>query len=924
MANVLLKMISKISGTQPGRSEQIIRGGSWRMAAPYWMGALLLCLSLSAFAQQVDLPPRIKVSLNNQWSFTTDSAGKGPGVIVAAQWQAVRLPHTWNVEDVLDDEPGYYRGVGWYRSQVRTEDLPQYSNLALHFEGANQVAEVYVNGKKAGAHSGGYTAFTIPIRSYLRFDLPYNEILVKVDNSHNEGIPPLSADFTFYGGIYRDVFLVGWGAVHFSEHYGASGVFLSTPKVSEAQATLQVKAVVANETRRSRRLKMSTLLRDREGREVAASAQVFTVPSLAERTLALPLVSVEAPSLWSPEEPYLYDAVVRITDEKDGTLLDEHIAPVGFRFFHFDAAEGFFLNGQPYKLIGASRHQDYPLLGNALPDSLAVRDVALLKKMGGNFLRVAHYPQDPSVLEACDRLGLLASVEIPIVNEITESEAFYRQSETMLREMIRQNFNHPSVIIWCYMNEVLLRPHYPGDKKQQQQYFSNVTGLARRLEVLTRQEDPARYTMMAYHGDFNRYEQAGLLSIPMIAGWNLYSGWYGGELHDFGAFLDNFHRRMPRQPLMVAEYGADADPRIRSQQPVRFDKSVEYVTAFHQHYLKEIRQRPFVAGGLVWNLADFNSETRAESMPHINNKGLLEWDRTPKDPYYFYQAALLPGPFLKILGTGYIRTGVAEHDRNTSIQLLEAASNADSIQLSVNDTAWPWMAVKEGLCRWEVPFLPGNNLVVAKAIHSGQVLSDTARIKFLMQPGYFDKDTLSFTPLHILLGANRFFTDSAHVNWMPSQPYQPGSWGSVGGRPFTLAGNSRLPYGSDKNIRGTDNDPLYQTQQVGIRQYRLDVPPGTYTLTLHFAELQGIHSADLPYNLSQEVRREDAVNRSFNVRVNNRLVLEDFDIARSYGLATAAVKTITVEVIGQEGITLDFEALSGEPVLNALEVQKTE
>ncbi|RZM15925.1 MAG: hypothetical protein EOO88_43215, partial [Pedobacter sp.] len=347
-------------------------------------------------------------------------------------------------------------------------------------------------------------------------------------------------------------------------------------------------------------------------------------------------IPVTYPTLWSVASPYLYKASTIITEASTGKVLDEIEHSVGFRWFTFDASQGFFLNGKSLKLIGASRHQDRKGFGNAVPDSLARKDVVLLKEMGGNFLRVAHYPQDPAVLKACDELGILASVEIPVVNEITETDSFYNNCLQMQVEMIRQHYNHPSVIIWCYMNEVLLRPSFNDDKARQTLYFSNIAKLAGRLDSLTRKEDPFRYTMIAHHGNYNQYKEVGLIDIPMIVGWNLYQGWYGSKIEDLPPYLDRYHRDYPQKPMMITEYGADADPRIRSTDPVRFDKSIEYATYYHQYYLEQIMQRPFVAGAQVWNLADFNSETRNESMPHINNKGLLQWDRTPKDPYYFY------------------------------------------------------------------------------------------------------------------------------------------------------------------------------------------------------------------------------------------------------------------------------------------------
>jgi beta-galactosidase len=526
------------------------------------------------------------------------------------------------------------------------------------------------------------------------------------------------------------------------------------------------------------------------------------------------------------------------------------------------------------------------------------------------------------VLKACDSLGLLASVEIPIVNEITQSENFYLNSEQMLVEMIRQNFNHPSVIMWCYMNEVLLKQHFTGNAEKQKKYISNITTLAQRLEDLTRKEDPFRYTMMANHGNYAQYKNAGLLQIPMIVGWNLYSGWYGGTMEDFPKFLDKFHNEFPAKPIMVTEYGADADPRIRSAKPVRFDKSIEYTTIFHQYYFKEIMMRKFVAGAVVWSLADFNSETRAETMPHINNKGLMQWDRTPKDPYYFYKAVLSKSPFIKILGSCENKFGIADSTSNFCCQPIQIASNLDSVSVTLNGILQTKQKVVDELCEWKLHFKEGSNIIIAKGKKGRQNFSDTTRTQFHLQSPCLTSRQIPFKEMNIMLGSSRYFIDGTGHWWQPDQCYRKGGWGSVGGEKFQLQNNSRLPYGTDKNIAGTEDDPIYQTQITGIKQYRFDVPPGHYQISFHFAELTGGKTNLLPYNLSEEDSAEQIKKRVFNVSVNGRVTLDHFNIAEEYGLAKAVVKSTTVTVNNDEGISVDFSPINGEPVLNALQLKK--
>jgi len=859
---------------------------------------------------------RTIININKGWQFI-----KSNKIDSLANWESIDLPHTWNVTDVMDDVPGYYRGPGWYKKKLTFDKILAPKQIFLFFEAANQVTTVFINGKKAGDHIGGYSGFYIPVTGLINFSGP-NELLIKVDNSHNENIPPLSADFTFYGGIYRNVSLVAIDPVHFScNKYGSNSIYISTPVVDQKNATIQVRSVITNHSSSDRRIKINSVVYDKAGKKVANTFSITTLGPGTDSAGTQQTISISNPKLWSPEAPYLYTVTTEIRDAASNRLLDMLSNPLGLRWFNFDAEKGFSLNGNPLKLIGASRHQDYKGMGNAVPGKLARKDVALIKEMGGNFLRIAHYPQDPSVLKACDELGILASVEIPVVNEITESDSFYLNCGKMQLEMIRQNFNHPSVVIWGYMNEVLLRPQFNDNKERQKIYFSNIGRLAKQLDSLTRKEDPYRYTMMADHGDYNRYRDAGLINIPMLVGWNLYSGWYGAKLNDLPVFLDKFHKEYPGKPMMVTEYGADADPRIRSSEPVRFDKSVEYATIFHQYYLKEIMKRSFVGGAMIWNLADFNSETRNESMPHINNKGLLEWNRTPKDPYYYYKAMLAKEPFVKILGSS-LRGGLADSGTVICRQVLQVASNIGKIELVINGRSLGNKQTENGICQWEIPFTNGINTIEVKASQNGKIITDHSSIEFSLQSYSLQDNKIPFNKLNILMGAKRCFIDKDDQLWLPDQEYRKGSWGYIGGKPFKLARNGRLPYGTDKNILGTDDDPIYQTQQTGIKEFHFDVPKGNYELVLHFAELEAGMAKDLPYNLSDSTRDENSVKRIFDVSVNSIPLLQNFNMLKEYGSARAIAKKTTVAVAENAGITITFKPVEGEAVLNAVQLKK--
>lgn len=885
-----------------------------KLFMPTGKSLFLLLLSsllvLNAFAQD----SRKIISINSAWSFQ-----KG----TSSSTEKVNLPHTWNAFDVMDDTPGYYRGIGTYKKKLALKPEWKTKKLFLYFEGANQETEVFVNGKKMGSHIGGYTGFRVPLTG-LKFN-GNDEIAVKVDNSYNEHIAPLTADFTFFGGLYRSVSLMVLANAHFDDsQYGSTGVFVSAPNVSAANAEVLVNGNFINNGA-TKQFIVTSILTDANGKKINEAKFLTTAKANQSIAFQLPKIQVSNPNLWSPERPYLYQNITKLIDYQTGKTVDEVKTTVGLRFFSFDVEKGFFLNDKPYKLIGASRHQDFAGLGNAVSKNLQVKDIELLKDMGGNFLRVAHYPQDQAILDACDRLGILASVEIPIVNEITESVAFTANCKAMQLEMIKQNYNHPSVIIWAYMNEVLLRMRHANNPERKLQYLNNIEKLAQDLEALTRKADPTRYTLMSNHGDVNGYIKAGLVKIPMLVGWNLYQGWYGGKSEDFGPALDKIHQQIPDKPILVTEFGADVDPRIHAFSPVRFDKSLEYGMLYHQIYIKDILKRPFIVGSAVWNLADFNSETREETMPHVNNKGLLTLDRKPKNTFFIYKANLQTRPFLKIGdGSWNLRSGVAQINENKVVQLLQVISNTDTVEVFANGQSLGKKAVVENVSNWDFPFKDGINQIKAISIAKGIRIEDNAAIQFILQPFKFN-EVQKFKKLNILLGSQRQFIDDQKKEvWLPNKTYENGSWGSIGGEVFKVKGNSRQSYGSDKNIKGTANDPIYQTQLMDLSAYQLAVPKGKYEVTLHFAELVGTGPSNLPYNLDSLIatNKEVPEQRIFDVFLNDKQIIKALNLSATYGVANAVQKKFECTVNGTEGIKLLFQNIKGKAVLNALQVKQ--
>ena len=614
----------------------------------------------------------------------------------------------------------------------------------------------------------------------------------------------------------------------------------------------------------------------------------------------------------------------RILDKRKGTLLDEVVNPLGLRWFKFDSEKGFFLNGKGRKLLGTARHQDYFQKGNALRDELHVQDVLLLKEMGGNYLRVSHYPQDPVIMEMCDKLGIVTSVEIPVVNAVTETEEFLHNSVEMAKEMVRQDFNRPSVMIWGYMNEIFLRRPYT-EGKQLEDYYRFTEKVARALEATIREEDPSRYTMMAYHNMPQYYEDAHLTEIPMIQGWNLYQGWYEPDINEFQRLLDRAHKVYKGKVLMVTEYGPGVDPRVHSYQPERFDFSQEYGLVYHKHYLNEMMKRPFIAGSSLWNLNDFYSESRVDAVPHVNNKGVVGLNREKKDVYWFYKTALSRRPILVIGNREWkSRGGVVNTAQKECIQSVPVFSNAEEVELFVNNKSLGKKKIEDNYALFDVPFVSGENLLEAVAVTGDNKLRDMLRIQFQLVGSQLKDEAVPFTELNVMLGSPRYFEDrAANVAWIPEQEYKPGSWGFIGGTSYRRQTGFGTMLGSDIDIHGTDMNPIFQTQRVGIKSFKADVPNGEYSVYLHWAELESDKEREaLVYNLGADSEQTFAGNRSFGISINGTTVSDDFNVARDYGYARAVIKKFVITVKDGKGVSVDFHKKEGEPILNAIRIYR--
>ncbi|MDB4914436.1 MAG: glycoside hydrolase family 2 barrel [Gemmatimonadetes bacterium] len=843
---------------------------------------------LSAFS--VAGAQRVEYTINAGWRYHADGLNLAEKPATPDEtWERVSIPHTWNATDPFDDRPSYRRGVGWYRNHLAIPESMRGKRLSLHFEGVNQVADVFVNNAFAGRHSGGYTAFTIDITRLVKIGANAdNVVAVQVDNSHNPYIAPLSVGFALYGGIYRDVWLVATDDVHFAMNdHGATGVTVTTPTVSRERATTVVRGIITNDGGSARNIDVVSTLTNAAGQKVSERRSSVSAPAGSDVTWEQALPDVAPPHLWSPNDPYLYALTTEVVE---GAMVRDHIVtPVGYRWFSFNAATGFSLNGSHLQLRGTNRHQDYAGLGSALSNDLHRKDMEIIKDMGANFVRLAHYPQDPAVLDAADKLGLLIWEEIPVVNYITPSPEFTRNSENMLIEMIRQHRNHPSVIVWGTENEVFLwgPGAYRIGKQNDTVYMRQVRDYTAHMDSLARREDPSRVSTLTMHGS-DDYDASGVAAIGQMLGLNLYNGWYNGTFAEFGSILDRRHAKTSDRVLFVSEYGAEDDYRVNSLEPERFDFSSTWMRRYHESYLAQINARPWLGGTAIWNEFDFSQPETGGTIPYMNQKGMLTFDRKPKDVYYLYKANWNPAPMVYIASRGWTkRIGTS------FLQPVDVYSNLARVELFINGKSLGAKApdsVKRAT--WDVPFVNGDNVIEARA---GSV-TDRLVVQFIHRPAMLADASVPFTELGVNVGTKAQVADESNI-WIGDQAYTPGGFGYVGG--------TAAMFDKDLAITNSAETPLYFTYRVGLSAYKLDVPDGEYDVELLFAE---------------PVARPG--ERVFGVAVNDHVLAERLDLSAAHGIARAATYTSHVQARGGAGITVRFTPVQGQPILNAIHVRK--
>ncbi|MBM6715291.1 glycoside hydrolase family 2 protein [Gemmiger formicilis] len=561
----------------------------------------------------------------------------------------VTLPHTWNNIDGQDGGNDYKRCACTYRT---TFDAPAYDAAAecvyLQFEGVNASARISLNGSEVCRHDGGYSTFRADITSLLK--ATDNELTVVVDNTVNDTVYPQKADFTFYGGIYRDVSFVIVNKAHFDlDHFGGTGLKV-TPKPENGYKDGSVRVETWHNAHEGAEITVALL--DAQGNTVAQGAGT-------DQTL-----TIHGVHLWDGiESPYLYTAVATLT--VNGTPVDEVRTRFGVRDFKVDAKTGFWLNGRQYPLHGVSRHQDRKGLGNAITKAMHDEDMALIKEMGCNTVRLAHYQHDQYFYNLCDEAGMVVWAEIPYISEHMNNGR--ENTISQMNELIIQNYNHPCIVCWGVSNEITISTK---DKKDMLDNHHELNDLCHRM-------DPTRLTTLACYamcGPFNP-----VAHITDLVSWNLYLGWYVPGLFLNDLWMDFFHLVYPNRPLGYSEYGAEAMPNLHSAKPRRGDHTEDYQARYHEYMLRCFDRHKWLWATHVWNMFDFAADARDQGgEPGMNHKGLVTFDRKiKKDSFYLYKAWWSKDPFVYIAGRRYA-------DRTESTTTVTVYTNQPSVALYAN------------------------------------------------------------------------------------------------------------------------------------------------------------------------------------------------------------------------------------------------
>ena len=607
------------------------------------------------------------LNLNTKWAFSKEAAAVPASM--PGDWHWVHLPHTWNAIDGQDGGGDYYRGTCYYAKTIDKIDLPESERYFLEVNGANASATVYWNGKKVGCHAGGYSTWRIDVTDVMDNS---NLIVFEVDNSIVDNIYPQHADFTFYGGLYRDVNLICVSNAHFElEYYGTPGIKV-TPVVDGGNANVEVQVWTKN----AEGMELTYVITDREGNVVAETTTAETKANFV----------IENVRKWhGRKDPYLYTATVKLADK------DTVSARFGCRSYIIDPDRGFILNGEEYPLRGVARHQDRLGLGNALLPEHHAEDVDLIMEVGATTIRLAHYQHNQYFYDLCDEKGLVLWAEIPYIT--THLVNGFDNTIQQMTELIIQNYNHPSIAVWGLSNEI------DANGANEAHIIEN----HKALNDLVHRMDPTRLTTMAVVSPCPPNHP--YIDIPDTVSYNHYFGWYGGTIETYGPWFDKFHADHPNQPVGISEYGCEA-LWWHNSNPEAGDYSEEYQAVYHESLIKQLFTRKYMWATHCWNMFDFAADARNEGgEAGQNHKGLVTFDRKyKKDSFYAYKAWLSDEPFVHLCGKRYV-------DRTEDVTKVTVYSNLPSVELFANGVSLGVQEAADHFFYFQVPNVGETKLV---------------------------------------------------------------------------------------------------------------------------------------------------------------------------------------------------------------------
>lgn len=872
--------------------------------------AMTSCLATAAGAD------RREQVLGSGWRFHLGDPGSAAaqGRFDDKGWDQVAVPHTWNrlgnYAVTRRKDANTVRGIGWYRLHFAAPERTAGDRVFLQFDAASIVAEVWVNGVKLGRHEGAFSRFRFDATDALRPGGD-NVIAVRVDNSKPDpgsatrNVVPISGDFFMYGGLYRPVSLIVVGAQHIDlMDMGSAGVYERTTALGADRATVTVRTLLRNDAQVAAPVTVRTTISDPAGRRVATDERRTTLPASAGGE-ALATLAIPKPRRWNgTADPYLYRTTVEVV-AADGRVLDRTSEPLGLRTMAFDAARGFLLNDKRVALHGVTRHQDRQDKGWALSDADHAQDMALIEEIGANSVRLSHYNHAKPFYDLADRKGMVLWAELGLVNlaaspgERDARPEMVASATQQLSELIRQNYNHPSVAIWSIGNEITnwtskgLTP-------------SNARPLMTTLDRLAHEEDPTRPTTIAVcceplPGEPETGVDRTSGTADTVA-YNLYLGWYGSgqadEAKRLGPMMTALHRQHPTWSIAVGEYGAGGAISQHTDNPfggriesIYRPQPEEVQSAVHELSWRGIGPLDFLWGSYIWQMFDATSDLREEGdSSDINTKGLVTFDRaTRKDAFYFYKAAWNPAPMIHLTGSRYV-------DRAYPVADVLAYSNAASAELTLDGRRIGTATCKDSACRWPgVRLHAGSNRVAVRATVAGQTVTDAVTWTYGSPARALHVRTGSLTGVTLADGT-RYGSDTFFTGGMGAtlNPYQRELYAAGGG---TKAAR--------KIVTGTDRADLYASWRAGDAfSYALPLPDGRYRIRLHLFEPD-----------------KAAGERRFSVVVGGGARRDGIDVAK---LAGGPLKATTIELPGvaRDGaLSVSFKGEKGEAIVSAIDVE---